>query len=991
MHLPLEPIEGPISFQAAKVTTWNEAANGIETIRLLLEGSVVARLGLYTLTAERANVWLEKRPAGTSDRPTYQLFVYFDRVSTPDADYTLGVWADRLPVEGVIRPEQGVLLAYDLLEQGRPDDAFVDEGERTLAAYLRSLLSPGSFVAGQGPTQYQPDEPTQPTIGPHPSELASLYAQLPHAPRAQPVFAETGIFAFAPGDAPAYLAGEDESMVILTGGVSIQYWQRPRPGRREQMLQLKAERAVIFLAPGTSPALSRIGAGEIRGIYLEGNVWAESTLGRTGPIVGVNDERYSVRAPKMYYDVQHNRALMLDAVFWTYDRRLRLPLYVRAAAIRQESASQYSAQRARLTNTAFFSPHLSIGARSVTITSTREPGQEDSLLVDARHITLEAEGFPIAYFPRFRGDPTKIPIRDIRLEDSSGSGTTLKLTWDMLSMFGLPRPAGFGLELLTDFYFERGFGGGVSMSIDGPEHEGELLLYGLPNDTGTDVLVTGDEISHDGEARGVFLGWYRRQLDKLWTLRLAVASFSDPTFAGVFDRPLARTGREATNQIELIRTKGNSLLSLTANSALNDFTPNEFLQQSQGYTIDRLPEIKYLRVADDVFAKTAPGLVSYSSETSMGRLRMRFNRPDAREMGFSRIRDSMPAFGIAPDESIAERLRREGLTGVNVLRFDSRHELSADLSAGPVNITPFAVGRFTAWDNDFDDLSPAEDDNIRLWGAIGSHLGTTIQHVDNTIESRMFDLHRIRHIVEPGLTFWIAGTTIDRVNLPVYDENVESIAEGTAWRIGIDQTWQTQRGGPGRWRSVDVFRLKTDLVLASGDVDQESPIGRFFSDRPELSNLGNYAVVDGSWQVTDATALIGSTVYDFDISQPATTVVGGLVRHTPDFSTSGELRYVNAEDATFIDFGARYRLTRTYDFAFRSVYDTDQRKFQRVGGDVTRVFPNVSIGFGVAYNDIIQETSFSFSISPLGVRGRGARLRGLGSSNERFRRTDVGG
>ncbi|MCH7793182.1 MAG: hypothetical protein IID31_12995, partial [Planctomycetes bacterium] len=168
VRLPLDPIEGPISFQAAKVTTWNEAANGIETIRLLLEGSVVARLGLYTLTAERANVWLEKRPAEETDRPTYQLFVYFDRVSTPDADYTLGVWADRLPVEGVIRPEQGVLLAYDLLEQGRPDDAFVDEGERTLAAYLRSLLSPGSFVAGQGPTQYQPDEPTQPTIGPHP-------------------------------------------------------------------------------------------------------------------------------------------------------------------------------------------------------------------------------------------------------------------------------------------------------------------------------------------------------------------------------------------------------------------------------------------------------------------------------------------------------------------------------------------------------------------------------------------------------------------------------------------------------------------------------------------------------------------------------------------------------------------------------------------------------------------------------------------------------
>ena len=56
----------------------------------------------------------------------------------------------------------------------------------------------------------------------------------------------------------------------------------------------------------------------------------------------------------MYYDVQAQRALVMDAVFSTYDRKLRQQIYVRAGALRQESASQWSATGATVANSAFF-------------------------------------------------------------------------------------------------------------------------------------------------------------------------------------------------------------------------------------------------------------------------------------------------------------------------------------------------------------------------------------------------------------------------------------------------------------------------------------------------------------------------------------------------------------------------------------------------------------------------------------------------------------
>ena len=65
-----------------------------------------------------------------------------------------------------------------------------------------------------------------------------------------------------------------------------------------------------------------------------------------------------------------------------------------------------------------------------------------------------------------------------------------------------------------------------------------------------------------------------------------------------------------------------------------------------------------------------------------------------------------------------------------------------------------------------------------------------------------------------------------------FDPEVESLGTGSVIRAGLRNVWQTQRGGPGRWRSVDVLTLDTGVVYNSNDANRESPTPQFFDYRP---------------------------------------------------------------------------------------------------------------------------------------------------------------
>ncbi|MEM9373258.1 MAG: LPS assembly protein LptD [Planctomycetota bacterium] len=945
VRFPIQAADGVIELGARGGWLWKAGS----THRVHLRTDVRVVLGGDVFLADEASVWLE--PIGEG---LYQVFGVFGGVRADQG--SIDVRARTLPVRGVVRAE-AVRLRLDARFDGPPAaDSEAFEFHETAQVLFASRVLGAPSVAANADVREGVPEPREEDAGRSTTRAAVREAVAESGPR--PVFTPEGVFSFSVGDRIVIEGGQpgQRASITATGGVVMQY-NEFGTGRAVEM---KAERAVVFLkseAP-LDRTLGRLSAEEIEGVYLEGGV------------IG-GDERWTVRSPKVYLDVDRGRALMLDAVFWTTDARTGMPIYVRADAVRQESRRVFSAERARLANTAFFEPDVFIGVRRLEVELEGGADAESGpAQIRGRSVTLNALGIPVLWLPGFEGDADSFPLRRIQISDSNRTGGLIETRWNLPTLFGWDWP-GVEMDLLLDYFTERGFAFGLEGEWNTPAHRGGLFAYLLPDDGGTDLLNPGTRIDRDGETRGIFVGQDLWKIRDNWTLVTEGSYISDEAFVPAFYPELGSTTEDFRNRLRLERRTENTQFTAEISGTESDFIASEHLLQTPGYRVDRLPEATFFSGQRELFEEWLPGLLSYGFEARAGSLRLQFSEVSAEEYGFLTNSLSQDAVGTAPGESIGDRLRAEGLTEDAVTRFDTRHEVVATMQAGPVRITPFVVGRATIYDQSFDAFSPQESDDTRLWGAAGVTLSTSLQRVDNGVESRALDLHRLRHVVEPSLTLWASDSNITNDELPIFDDDVENLLTGTAVRAAVDQTWQTKRGGPGRWRDVDVLTLRTEYVWTS-DRGGTSAIPRWYDARPELSRPGEYASASAVWQATEVVALAGEMIYDFDTDAVARSSGGVLVEHRPGFVTSAEYRRIDALEATYAAFSARYRMTEKYGVDTFVTYNFDEEDFQDFTTTIQRRFQAGTLGLRVSYDNIRGETSFGFSFSPSGQR------RGLG-------------
>ncbi len=987
VRLPLAATSGAIAFQGRRVWLWEEppGSGSAGTRRMLVEGDVRAVLGRHSFGAERAVVWLQRLPE--AGEGVYQVYALLEGLESLEGDAAVSIRADRLPVQGVIALDEPISIRTDLPRQGRPTGgdaaALVESAEALFAGRLAEieggpavLLPPGEQVArpprelAEAETLREMMDPyavadaQEEALSPERRREAALRAE-PEAPPPQ-IFAGEGVFYYSAGDRVSVQRGETNNTVTLTGGVVIQY-SEPGSGRT---LELEAQRAVVFMKPGPlDETLGSFSGDDVEGLYLEGGFRA-------------SNGSYTVRGPRVYYDVARDKAIMLDAVFWTYSQKAGMPLYVRADAVRQEARDQFVAKKAEVSNTAFFHPHFSIGSTSVSVTMEEDESTGEAYsVVDARNITLLGGGLPMFWWPVYVGDPEKFPLRSVGFTSSNRTGPTVKTSWDLFGLMGKRGPSGLDAEVQIDYYTKRGVGLGTTANWDTADHTGGLFAYLLPDDRGVDRVWGGREVDQTGDVRGAIVAEEMWRFRELWTLVAEGTYISDETFVVSFDEQASKTRREFTNRLYLRRVEGDFAGSVEFKVAAQDFIANEDIIQAPGYLVDKLPEITLRQAGGDLLGDLAPGLLTHTWEASYSHMRLRFSEVTAASLGFTDNPSALGAFGTLAGQSLGTVQRGLGLTEEFVNRFDTRHELASPLQMGPISVRPFLVGRFTAYDNNFTAFSPTEADNYRVWGAAGVTFSTSIARVDDSVDSQLFDLHRIRHIIEPSVTLWHAGTNVASANLPVYDDDVEALLDGSAVRVALDQTWQTKRGGPGRWRSVDVFKLNVEYVWTSDTDDRLGAIPRFFDARPELSTPGEHLRAEAVWNMTDVVALAGESIYDLEINQQARTAGGILLRHTDEFSTSMDVRYINSQNVTYGGASARYALTDKYDAEARVTYNFQRDEFQTFSALFERRFPNLTLGVVVRYDNVQGETSFGFQISPLGG-GRSAGYlepsRGLG-------------
>lgn len=842
-----------------------------------------------------------------------------------------------------------------------------------------------SSASPVAPSQQAAQQP-EPQPAPQTAQAASTAAsQATVDAGATPIFARTGMITIAAGKITFVSADASdptsEDAVIASEGLTVLY----KDARTGRILQATAQRGVLFLAKSDKPATPgamEFSAEGVRGFYLEGEATA-------------SDGSFNLRAPQLYYDVASNRGVMLDAVFWTYDAQRSLPFYVRAKEVRQTSAEQFSAKNATFTNSAFFEPELAIGARNVTITrKTREvrelfsetgsaPRIEPYNQVTADSITLRSNDVPFFWWPSYNGDPEQPFIKDIRIENRSGSGLAAKVRWNALNVFNVGPIDGFSADLQTDFYVERGPALGTRLNWESRRHKGEFFAYMVPFDRGTDVLKPGTEINQDEEFRGILSGYDRFRVSDNWTVLSELSYISDATFIDAFFEEAGESRREFTNRLRGERTVANTQLTLEASGTFNDFLANEWLLQSRGYSVSKLPEVAYVRHADDLLGAGAPGLLTWSSEYRIGRYALAMDEIALQDRGFNSAVLADRVFGIDPALSPSDALRARGLDEDAVTRMDTRHELTGKMSDGVNVVSPFAVVRGTFYDNEFDGFSSRAggNDELRVWSAAGARVSTSFNRVIDSVDSRFFDIHRLRHIIEPNATVWVAGTNVEASDIPTYDARVDNLADGAAVRLGVTQIFQTKRGGPGRWHDVDLLKINTDFVFASDDSDPQTPIGRFFDARPEYSALGDYFVGDVTYRLTDATSIVGSTIYDFDDNQQDMSTAGLLIQHSPSFTTLADVRFLNAQDSTVLTVWGDYQITDKYGILLSPNYSMSEGEFQSVFARITRRFSAFQASISINYDNIQGETSFGFVFQPYGARGAiggsGAGLDGV--------------
>jgi hypothetical protein len=282
---------------------------------------------------------------------------------------------------------------------------------------------------------------------------------------------------------------------------------------------------------------------------------------------------------------------------------------------------------------------------------------------------------------------------------------------------------------------------------------------------------------------------------------------------------------------------------------------------------------------------------------------------------------------------------------------------------GQFRILPYLVGRYTGYSD-----SPGSGEKHRFFGGAGARVNTAFWKVIEGVESRMFDLHRMRHVVEPELNVFTSGTTVDRQEVFIYDEPIDGIHDVGAVSVALRQRWQTERGAPGRRRSVDFFTLGVEANFFSNEPEATLPPsdfrGLYFASMPEASVPRESLNVDATWRISDTTVALADAQYNLDENELATAGVGLMVQRDARLTYLVTGRRIGDLDSSFLSVVGVYELSPKYQITFSQGYDFGQSENVATAVEFRRRFDTFFMSLTYSYSLIDEQTGVSINIYP---------------------------
>ncbi len=669
--------------------------------------------------------------------------------------------------------------------------------------------------------------------------------------------------------------------------------------------------------------------GRIEGVYLEGDVVV--TFG----------ERF-IRAERLYYDFARQRALILDAVFRTELPKRGVPLYVRADEIRQLSEREFAAEHARVSTSEFYTPHYHLGVERVYLRdrtprdASGRPAGPLAGTYDLRDVTLNVANVPILYWPRVRGDleTSETLIRRVRIGQSRNFGTEVETVWELFGLLGRPRPEGVDARLRLDYFSDRGPAIGIDADYTREDSFGLLRGYYI-NDGGEDNLGPLRDNRPDSPNRGRILWRHRQYLPEGWEATFELSYISDPGFLEEYEKSEWFESKAQETVFYLKHTGETDALTLLANWRTLDFVTQT----------EHLPDLAYRRIGDVLF----DSLVLYH-ESHVGAVRY---RPDDRRLFDGRRFDNTARTDVTARATL-------------------RQEAELPLKLPGASLVPFATVHGQYWDG-----QPL--DSGRLWrgvGIYGVRGGSWLAKVFDDVDSRLLDLHRLRHIIQPYFASWYANsnTTADRVT--PFDPGIETIGSFYGTLVGVRQTLQTKRGGPGQWRTVDWLTFDLQAGFFGGDIQdpQDAPgiriqraPGYVNFYRPELSHPRNYLAGELIWRIGDTTSLLYDFNFDLNDRSFDRHNVSLAVERLPRLAYVFGLRHAGDIETTLMGGGFNYRLTAKHTLAYRSWFDIDRGDLGQIAIGYVRRLPRWYLAVSFEFDSVFDDFRVSLSLWPEGI------------------------
>jgi hypothetical protein len=1006
---PVAHVPGSIVMKGSRAQCWDQGTSSV----VELNGPIHIELDNAKMSADNAVVWINPNPQGPPDSHQLQIALVgngqlqqdgvlrLDRRLLVNAVVTGNI---QLVANRVMGPDESSALYLDAvdLRAGKPSTTSPATAPAvattTTTATEPAPAAPGEIapiapLTGNTPARTKAGAATARAAT---SPAPSPWLKMGSGPTTSTTSPSKLVVPPPPpkviqfdGDYQRAVASDGTLAAVVTNGVSLSYRDAS-----QNLYEFVARDMVLFT---NLKAVKGAGEGERGREFIADHIISAYFEGDVRVYVTPSDYRSSemrMRAEHVYYEFATDRAIMTDVVFHTMDLTRNIPIFVRASKLRQLSLDEFNFENVEMTDSAFAAPTFSIRAAHAYVRAedTGDVVTGERVTFTADNATMNALTVPFFYFPLAAGemDSKGFPLRTIGFNNDSIYGTGVRTRWGLfetISLFApMVTPKDWDVSYTLDYLSRRGPAGGADATyaggiVDDTTHQPVGLDLDLHSyfveDHGTDTLgaARNDEKPTD-DFRGRLIFQNQWFFPENWQLQLRLGYVSDSNFMAQWFNDEYLNNLTIDDSVYLKHAHDSESYSFFAETQ-----PNRAIstadEEQENREISRLPELTYDRVGDSV----ADDHLTFFSEDTTSALKFVRNTESLTQQGFyPGVEPGLPSYAYTGDP------------GSTTYRGDFRQELDFPIHAGVVNVVPYAFVRYTPYSQgvvppkvepQFKTL-PAYVETSgpvnRVIGGGGLRLTTSFFKVDNTIESDLFDLHRLRHIVEPEINIFGSQSNVDQDHVFIYDPEVDGINDVLAVQLALRQRWQTKRGGPGRWRSVDVFALNMYVNYFGNTPPNRfrDPIdfrGLYFYSNPEASVPRNSANADATWRVSDSTAVLMDVEQNLDKVRLATASIGVAIQRDVRLSYFIGTRYIADLNSNIITLDANYKLDNKYSLSASQSFDLAQNKDVAYSFSLVRSFDTLSMSVTFSYDQATSDKSFSFNINPFGVN------RSVGANN----------